>query len=303
MRGAAALPFLTLPEEVVEFSGWEIGDVGGERFPASEVLEAWDYARDLEIAAGLRLDWEPASEILQIPADYLYIRATLLVGTGAGRLPRRTERVCSAVLTPEKAHALLVGKILGRKLSGQIRLQLVLTLEKAPVQSGSLSPTMPGSRLWQEGLDILIEDGGASRFPMEAVSFSKAFKGASFSSSPWFVQWDPSLVRADFAEQVRLYVNADCEEVLNRFKMCDPPTLQAMMADVISQMASEVLAMPDVEDVLGQCEDGSVGRQVESWLSMAFPGEGLSSILTMKNRYPGRFRAAILALAEIGDVK
>lgn len=297
----AALPFLTLSDEAIEFPGWEVGDAGGLVSPVAEVLENWDYARDLDVVCRLRVHWEMAARLLQVAADDLNIRATLLVGTGAGRMPRMLERVDAAVLSDGRPEALLRCTVSGGGLSGQLRLGLTLTLDRTPLRASRLSPRIPGSRIWSVNQNVLIEDGGSSRFPMEALSFSKAFKDAPYSTAPWYLHWDPSVLQADFSEQVRLYVNTDSKSIFDRFKEGDPATLQAMMGDVISQLAEGVLGVPEVEDLLDQCDEGSVGRQVAIWLSMAFPGQELSSMVSYLRRYPGRFRATALALAQMQE--
>ncbi len=299
MSVAAAYPFLTLPDDLVGFSGWEVGDVGQALNPAGEILENWDYARNLEIGAGLVLDWAAASKCLQVSPSQLRLRVVLLAGTGTGRLPRTLERIDEKVLSDGSTAVRLGGVVQAARLSGQLRLALIVQLDRPPDAPGKLSPRIPGSRLWQTSHDILIEDGGASRFPIEAASFSKAFKGTPMALAPWYLHWEPVGLQGDFAERVRLYLNIDREEVFGRFKAGDISTLQAILADVISQMTASVLDLSDGEELLSQCEEGSVGAQVKLWLSTAFPGEEFSSIRAMKERFPGKFRASILGMAEL----
>lgn len=299
MSVAAAFPFQTLSDDLVRFSGWEIGDVGQALNPAGELLENWDYARDLEIAAEISVDWNAASKYLQVPPSQLGLRVVLLAGTGTGRLPRTLQRIQEQVLSERTTTVRLGGAIHATRLSGQLRLALIVLLERAPEAAGKLSPKIPGSRLWQSSHDILIEDGGASRFPIEAASFSKAFKGTPMALAPWYLHWDPYGLQSDFSEQVRLYLNSDREEIFGRFKSGDIPTLQAILADVISQMTASILDLPDGEELLSQCDEGSVGAQIELWLRTAFPSEEFSSVRAIKDRFPGKFRASILGIAEL----
>jgi len=82
MNSRFALPFLTLPEETVKFDGWRIGDPGEPLLAAQDVLENWDYARDLEIACTIAFDWLRASNALQLPTDKLQLKVALVIGTG-----------------------------------------------------------------------------------------------------------------------------------------------------------------------------------------------------------------------------
>jgi hypothetical protein len=106
-------------------------------------------------------------------------------------------------------------------------------------------------------------------------------------------------LHADFAANVRLYVNSDVATVLQRFADGDKPTLQAIMGDVMSQMIGTALGRNDLADVLNDCEEGSVGRQIQKWLDYAFPGQNLAAVRAQQSQNPGAFRAAILAASEM----
>lgn len=300
MNSRVAFPFLVLPESAVDFKGWMIGDPGQPLQPAGDILENWDYARDLEASAHISLDWPMVAGALQLPASELRLKVVLVVGTGTGRFPRRQDRLRELILDAGTPVAKLSSIIPGHSLSGRLKLSLLVLLD-GPTESGmKLSPVTRGSRLWSATHDILIEDGGASRFPMETLSFSRAFKGQPQENAPWYLHWRPNALSADFSGGVRLYVNSDREEVLVRFVAGDGPTLQAMLGDVISQMTASVLDQDDVGEVLAESEAGSVGAQIRGWLSLAFPDQDLSGIRAMRDQIPGRFRAAILAAADLG---
>jgi hypothetical protein len=198
----------------------------------------------------------------------------------------------------------VVSQIAGEFLSGRLRLSLQITLEDAGHGGSVLSPSTKGARLWQSVFDILLEDGGASRFPIEATSFSTAFEGKPFEDAPWYVYWRPESLSADFSSAVRLYINTDNEESLTRFQSGDSLTLQAIMADVASQMLDSLLDHKDVsekEEMLDDCEEGSVGKQMRNWLDLSFPSQDLASIRRMKDQMPGTFRSTVLAAMAVGD--
>ncbi|WP_206309043.1 hypothetical protein, partial [Streptomyces sp. A1136] len=170
----------------------------------------------------------------------------------------------------------------------------------APLNAESkLSPKVRGARLWQKRLDILIEDGGDSRFPIEAVNFNELFKGKLQQYSPWYLHWQRGSMRSDFSGTVRLYVNTEFSEISERFTNGDRATLQAIMGDVVSQMIESYLD-EDSSDDLSECDVGSVGSQIRKWLDLAFPGKTIGNIATLKNHNPGEFRACILASTDIG---
>lgn len=300
MNTRVAFPFLVLPDEAVQVDRWMIGDPGEPLKNVANILENWDYARDLEVDSVVLINWGLCAEALQLPSDQLQLRVALLAGTGIGSLPRRQDRLCEKVANATSSEVRLVSVIPGQTLSGRLRLSLQISLEEPTATGSILSPRVRGARLWQSHTDTLIEDGGDSRFPIETVSFSLYFKGQPQETAPWYLYWQPNALQADFSGSVRLYVNSDREEIAARFVKGDEPTLQAMLGDVMSQMVASTLDQNDCADLLVECEEGSVGQQIQGWLNMAFPGQDLSSIRAMRDRFPGRFRAAILAASDMG---
>lgn len=295
-----ALPFLVLPNEVVDFSGWMIGPPGEPLSPASDILENWDYEQDIQVNIHVEVDFPEAAKILGIAAADLKLAIALVAGTGSGSLPRRVDRLKTELIDAGNPAVTLETFIHGKTLSGQLQLSLLVLLE-SPVESGNLlSPKQRGSRLWQTHKYILIEDGGDSRFPIELSSFSKSFKGRPEQYAPWLVEWSPTTLDADFSGNVRLYVNSDNELISERFTQGDPLTLQTMVADVMTQMIESALDAED-EDELARYGEGSIGHQARAWMDMSFPGQSLESIRQMHTYSPGKFRALILATADFGE--
>lgn len=300
MNRGVAFPFLVLPDEVIRFGGWMIGDPGQPLQPAGLLLENWDYTRDLEIRVSVSIDWGAAASALKLPLDDLHFKLVLVAGTGKGSLPRRQDRLVARVVDKESSETQLVGIVRGNELSGRLFLCLRVTLEVGG-NGDFLSPKFRDSRLWESRCDVLLEDGGDSRFPVETASFSQVFHGRPQEHSPWFLLWQPSQLHADFAANVRLYVNSDFATVLQRFADGDKATLQAVMGDVMSQMIGAALDRDDLAELLDECEEGSVGRQVRKWLDLAFPGQELATVRAQQSQNPGAFRAAILAASEVAE--
>lgn len=294
-----ALPFLTLPNELVNFSGWMIGPPGEPLSPASDILENWDYEQDIQVNVHVEIDFTEAANRLGLEAADLKLAVVLVAGTGTGSLPRRVDRLETAVLDINDPAITFEATIPGRTLSGQLQLSLRIVLD-APVNSGSpLSPKQRGARLWQHHKHILIEDGGDSRFPIELASFSESFKARPEQYAPWLVDWSPTTLEADFSGNVRLYVNSDIERVCARFVEGDALTLQAMVADVMTQLIEAALDV-EYEAVLDRYEEGSIGYQARAWMEMSFPGQSLENIRQMRTYAPGKFKALILSTADFG---
>jgi hypothetical protein len=264
-------------------------------------LHGWDYARDIEVATSISVDWDQVSEELAIPVGDIQLGIALIAGTGSGAIPRRQERLAYTVVTAPHEEFEIRAFVPGKMLSGRLQLRVQVTIAKSPATVSVLSPTAIGSRLYADHIDILLEDGGASRFPVESGSFKALFKGKAHENSPWYLHWRPSGLQADFSSVARLYINSDHEPVMTRFQEGDEATLQAIMGDVISQMLESILHEEDIEATLQQCEEGSVGQQIATWLTICFPNYDVSSVRHLRTQSPGEFRSAILAAAEMGE--
>lgn len=295
-----ALPFLVLSDETVRFSGWMIGPPDEPLAPASDILENWDYEQDIQVNTHIEIDFSEAAKELGINSADLKIAAVLAAGTGSGALPRRIDRLSTKTINAESSLVTFNVTIPGKTLSGQLQLILRLVLE-SPIEAGNaLSPKQRGARLWQTQKNILIEDGGDSRFPIELASFSESFKGRQEQYAPWIVEWNPTTLDADFSGNVRLYINSDNKRITKRFVEGDPLTLQAMVSDVITQIIETALENEN-ETELTQYEEGSIGYQARVWIEMSFPGQSLDNIRQMRSYKPGKFRASILAIAEFRE--
>ncbi|HEV7270175.1 hypothetical protein [Pseudoxanthomonas sp.] len=301
MNPRIAFPFLVIPKDSIRPEGWLIGDPGKPLHRATDVLENWDYARDLEVANSISIDWAAVAGALQLPEDKLRLKVSLIVGTGAGTLPRRQDRLHAVIVDHATDNFLMSGSVSGRTLSGRLRVSLLVTLD-APEASGTvLSPQDRGSKLWQADHDILIEDGGDSRFPVETASFSRIFGGRPHEHAPWYLHWRPSSLQGDFSAGVRLYVNSDHPEWLARVVSGDRLSLQAMMGDVMSQMIEAALREVSGAEDFVDCNEGSVGQQILQWLGNAFPGQEVASVRALMERDPGAFRASLLATSDMGS--
>ncbi len=300
MKRKTALPFLVIPDNLVEFHGWYVGDVGSPLNRAGDTLEVWDYARDIEYRVTLNVDLAGVAETLQISLEQLVLLAVLKAGTGEGSMPRKVIRLMSREISLEKNSVELHGVIQSSSLSRRLRLECSILLARRPNEPSVISPKLVGSRLWQRHLDMRIEDGGDSRFPIETLSFSTRFSGTPQVNSPWYVDWKKDLYHVEFAGGVRLYINSDIEEFEERVVAGDALTLQTILADLMNQLVSAAINLKDCEDFLIDCAEGSVGAQIRHWIEMAFPGQRVESIRAMHEHMPGRFHAAILACTRMG---
>lgn len=289
-----AFPFLVLPDEVVTFEGWHLGDTGKPLEPVQELLQDWDYARDLTVRASIQVDWQAAADALELDSDSLVIVASLHVGTGQGRLPRRTTVMAKERMSKLQTRAVLEADLDGAQLSSRITGHIHLSLGCAAERGSALSPSEPGSRLWSTDFDILIEDGGSSKFPVSSLSFAEAFPESWHQFSPWYVEWRPGDLHSDFSSSVALYVNADDKEFHERFHTGDRLTVQSVLGGVAFELCSAVLTSDD-DFAIGSFEEGSVGAVISHWLVQALGPTVARSAKGQLERDPGAFFASMLS--------
>jgi hypothetical protein len=301
MSTRTAFPFLTIPDDAITFGGWMIGDPGQPLHPAQELLEGWDYERDIEVAVDLEIDFDATSEVLDIAIDDLNLSVVLKAGTGAGSMPKRVDTLAVSNANAMDPITRISAAIRSRDLSSRLRLELSVLLASPPTRAGPLSPRWPGARMWHTQRDILLEDGGDSRFPIELMSFSRFFAGLRHAHAPWYLDWRADDFHADFGCAVRIYVNSDIPDIRERFVAGDSLTLQAILGDVMSQMIGAIFDHDGCEDLLSDCAGNTVGHQVRRWMDLAFPGQTIATMRATRSHAPGRFRAAILAAADVGE--
>lgn len=298
MSRRIAFPFLTVVDHAVSQGDWMIGTAGEPLFPGSTILEFWDYDRDLEVRHELSVDLVQAADSVDLSPDDLDVVAVLKVGTGSGITPRTIRHTVESPVDRADGRAALGISLESSCLSSRLWLEASLVLASAPSSPGPLSPRQTGSRLWSSSIDILLEDGGNSRLPIESMSFSKAFPGKRFEDAFWLVDWRPHAWESDFAGSVRLYLNRDRERFFKSVLEDNPLALHMIMSDLMAQVVSAYL-MSSASEAPEEHHDGSLARQAHDWLSLAFPGLDVSGAKTLLDEKPGEFRSAIQVAAEV----
>lgn len=303
MSKKIAFPFLTLPDEAIKDKKWLIGEPNQPLKPIKDTLENWDYACNLEVSLDISIDMEIAAATLRVSKSDLELEAILRAGTGAGSYPRRSLTIARETLQEKSSATTLRSLIKSNQLSGRLRLDIDIVLKSIPTQRTRLSPAVIGARLWNDRKDILIEDGGQSRFPMEMISFSRSFPNKNHSHSPWLLLWKPTDWDMDFSSAVRLYINSDIPEFKQRIVESDRLTLQTILADTAVQLISGFLQDKSVSEDLSEFEEGTLGAQVRSWLENLFPDSSLEVIRSMLEHQPSIFHATVLSGMELGEYR
>lgn len=301
MNRRIAFPFLTLSDAAVQSEPWHLSLNGGDFKPAGGFVPDWDAASEIRIRRSLRIKPHIAADDLGITVGNLRLALGVRIGTGSGRLPRLILlRECRR-LKPGSWREEFDLQVPGDRLSLVLDVQTQVQLAAVPANGGELSARRVASRLWSETLRIRLE-GEEPRFPMEVADFRELLGNTPAAAAPWFLHWSPRDWNRDFHGAARLYLSRDQSDFIKRIEEHDGPTLQVLLADVMGQICERLINDPDADDVMSGAEPGSLGAQATSWLGTIWPGKDAAFVRSVLEQRPGRFRAAFLELAELGEV-
>lgn len=301
MSFSNAMPFLVLDDDAVSVTPWLVSIDGQDDVPNPRMLKGWDYAASVKVDRRMEVDFRLASEQLEIPVEQLRLSIVVMEGTGSGTIPRVLRHILKQQVDRENQVVDISLNLASDSLSQRLALKTLVLLEGAPDARSSFSPNLPGSKLWEDLQDVALE-GDAPRFPIEAISFRQCFTGRIQEYALWHLQWMTADMHRDISGSLRLYVNSDREDFIERITALDPLTMQTMLADVMGQLVSRLLYLPDLKEQIKGAEQGSVARQAQQWFELAFPDQSHSQVLSLYEHKPGEFNAAILAAAEVGSL-
>jgi hypothetical protein len=285
-----AFPYLRIRPDNVLADTWTI-ERGEHVSYLTERLEDWDPTEVLHLRRRIRLNFDQAALALGVPAGELVLRASLIFGTGGPRGERlRTVRE-SHLLTQASPEADFAVVLEGDELSERLTLKTMITLhETAP--GAALSPARPGVELWHDVIRLGLEPE-EPRFAIQVESFASVFRDTPHAL--WRLDWTPALIDRDMAGNVRLYVNADRREFVERVSAGDASTMNMMTAGVMEQLVSSVLAHDAAPD--GDEAPTSIAATVGGWIEQAFPGQGAQGVRELVRRDPAAFSAGLATLA------
>ena len=295
-----AFPFLTLSDAAVEAAPWSWSLNGGEWSPADDYLPDWDAASVIGLRRTVNVDPGIAADDLGVSSDGLRLSLGVRIGTGAGRLPRLILERHHRSLEPGTWQVEFDLEVAGEGLSLVLDVQSQVVLSGPIEGGGPLSPRRNADRVWADSLRIRLE-GEEPRFPIEIVDMPRLLGNSTAASTPWYLQWSPLDWNRDFHGATRLFLNSEQTDFIERIEQHDGPTLQVLLADIMSQICGRLLMDPEAEEIVAHAEPGSLGAQATAWLQKAWPEKDAAFVRSVFDSHPGTFRAAFLSLAELGE--
>ncbi|MDZ5435401.1 hypothetical protein T3H00_22410 [Pseudomonas fluorescens] len=297
MNRHIAYPFLTCTENDIAPSPWALTLNETTTVAIEQYIPGWDYSSKVEFNRTIQINKPQLSVTLGIPLEFLKLEIITIIGTGQGRIPRSKNIINKYPIEEEKTTYELIIPCQSNMLSKRVKIETYIVISSAPSNPSLLSPTVVGSKVWSDEIDLRLE-GDEPRFPMETASFKKMFPNRNLANSLWYLSWGPEEWDEDFIGSVRLYINTDHAEFIKRFLELDKYTHQTIMSDIITQILSKFLADPTAEESFNNFEDGTVGFHASNWIINAFPEQSYSSVKSLFEHRPGDFHATILALSD-----
>jgi hypothetical protein len=242
-----ALPYRVPAESMVSTDPWSVfGDTVYELPP---FIDGWDYATDLHLFRGVRIDREGFCAGAGLPpatplSVCVRIRpSTSLIRRVVARLP-----VPPGASQPLRIEA----KLLGAELSGNITIETLLELGQDIHVSDPFIASRGGSILWQEETSTALE-GDSGLVPMAPVSFAQA---GLPPSAAWYVSLDTGRWDWTALGSLLVLLNTDNPVVATCLGHPDDPSAGVLWSTLGTDLVTDVVGRA-VEDVafMELCDD------------------------------------------------
>ncbi|NEX92968.1 hypothetical protein [Caulobacter sp. 17J65-9] len=291
---AIAYPFLRIiPEEVIA-EPWTRATANGPVLVDRQVPR-WDHAVDLVLRRRLQINLASVAQRFGVAEKDLHLEFIVTVATGGPRGDRHRSIHWRGAVSMEETARVAAVSLAGMTLSQRMNLRTEL-LMRDPVPAGSsLMPGRAGLRLWEDVHRVQLEPEEA-RFPTEAVRFSERFPNSG--EALWRIDWSPAHLEREFAGAVRLYVNLDFPDFVQRVSDAEDVTMRLITGGIVSQLSRGALDSLSFELGIAESVPGSLGAAIASWLRLAFPNQSLDVIRSRMVSDPAGFEAELSVLLQ-----
>ncbi len=296
-RRNVAFPFLTIPNELVEATPWRVALDGNEFREDPRFLQDWDYNSTIKVKRDIRIVPEKLFEALHLDRPFLKLVARW--GTGEGNKPTFVhllqDQPIPRIALEDIQTLSISGSFPARNLAGKLFLKVFIILRVAPLNPETpLVPSHKGDMLWHD-MHVIPLEGGGNRFPVASSSLPAHLQGAL-----WYLDLDPEAIEEPFLSSVRLYLNREREDFLQRIKQGDPVLEQAMMADIVNQLITTALNDEAwLQDIMEIKDESTLGYQIQRWILEIFETPDVA-LNEFQNR-PGNFHARINAAFQMTE--
>lgn len=286
---AAALPFLTIPDQLVQAGNWVLVDTAGEPLQVLDHqsnINDWSYDTELRFAREFTLPSEDAATAIGLDGTAEF-HITVMIE--AGQPGVRLKEYEADIEDLAGAENIIQFGIDSARLCDQMHVSTVITLANDVSSAAKFSPAKCGSVLWREKVSFFLE-GSGSRFPIRSCSFSGLPRVPD--EARWHLEWSPDYARYAFAGSVILLVNTDHPAYAEAVVEADPGVMGELMSGVAVELAVGLLNNKEFRSDSEDYPEGSLGAVARSWLEFAFPDKTLEEMyLTLTSRTSDFFTA------------
>lgn len=287
---ARTSPYLKPSADAVKPTPWRMISLGQDPF-LPNVLPDWEPGTDLHLVRTLVVDPAQVRNACGLPAD-----APLRAGV-AWHCKETTLRGRGAVVNLASSGEMRVPlelKIAGLDLAGTLRIRSMLVLG-GRVPPAPLRPRRPGTLLWEDVHEVILEGGGA-RFPMEVISFSQSSWRLP-DRAAWVLEWDREDLELPMLGALRLYLNADHPTVCGALASPNEPASVTLIAalhhDVARQLIVGALLSDDFVNRTEKWPAESVGEVIHKLLSSRLKGDSPQALRIQLHQEPSQFEARL----------
>ncbi len=284
-----AFPFLRPPGDVVDAGPWSRTAADGtEELPGE--LPDWDYDTTLSISRPVRVDGLRARRSSGLPDD-AEIDLTIRWSASSSALRGRAWR--AAVPPRDDVELGVEFELGGEELGGVLELATVLTLRRARDGALPAAPKRPGSVLWSDRHQVLLQ-GDAVLFPVALADFHDL---PYPTKAAWYLEVGDDLGAAALGS-VLLLANERREVVVNALTTAGAPTeadrrvLSTLRTDVVRALVERALANEDFTDDVDH-PTGSLGALLAAVLRTTFPAFEVEALRRERLLEPALFTARL----------
>jgi hypothetical protein len=184
------------------------------------------------------------------------------------------------------------------RLAYHVTLTSTVSLAAVVSSEDSLAPVVPGARIWEESIDLQLEDG-RGRIPIEVVSFRTSFCGKGFEHALFHVE-----VAADLdlgvEQTVRVYLNGDIPAFVDAIQRRQP-FAEALLWDAVLRRLVSLAIYGEMFTPGVKYAPGTLGANLLRWIAQAFPSMPWDQVHDLALHDISRFEAALQSWALVSE--
>lgn len=292
MSIARTLPYLRASEDRCRASDWYVGDVTTGRL-LGEHVPGWDSNTDLLFSRHIAVDVRGLRDDCGLPPD-----APLRLVVRWHASTTHAKGVCivgdleSDGVQELEARLALAGPELGGSLELLTAVVLARALPPAPIRAH-----LPGTVLWDSSKEVRLQ-GGGSRFPMEAVTFSTSGHRLP-TGAAWHLELDPEALELPVLGAVMLFLNLEHPPVAAMIDDPEAPASKALAGmlrfDVASRLVRAALSSTAYAEREEAWPRDSLGRVMHRLFKLRFRRDSLDALRQQMVEEPLTFASLLQA--------